>query len=150
MSIATRAADKAGVAGVIVASFGCAGCFPAIASIGAAIGLGFLGQWEGFLVRVLVPIFASLALLANLAGWFSHRQWRRALLGAVGPVLALIGAFGLMGVFGMTHGFLPANVARGTFYTGLAVMVAVAVWDLVSPGARRCAPKGGETPVRQG
>jgi mercuric ion transport protein len=150
LSSTSRIADKAGVVGVIVASFGCAGCFPAIASIGAAIGLGFLGQWEGFLVRVLVPIFAMVALLANLAGWFSHRQWRRALLGAVGPVLALVGAFGLMGVFGMTHGFLPANVARGTFYAGLAVMVGVAVWDLVNPAARCCAPKGGETLVRRG
>lgn len=142
MSIATRAADKAGVVGVIVASFGCAGCFPAVASLGAAIGLGFFGQWEGFLVRVLVPIFAIVALLANLAGWFSHRQWRRALLGAVGPVLALIGAFGLMGVFGMTHGFLPANVARGTFYAGLIVMVLVALWDLIRPASRRCRPSG--------
>lgn len=150
MSIATRAADKAGVVGVIVASFGCAGCFPAVASLGAAIGLGFFGQWEGFLVRVLVPIFAIVALLANLAGWFSHRQWRRALLGAVGPVLALIGAFGLMGVFGMTRGFLPANVARGTFYAGLIVMLLVAAWDLVSPGRRRCRPNGVESSIPRG
>lgn len=145
VSITARVADKAGVIGTIVGSFGCAACFPAAASIGAAIGLGFLGQWEGLLVRIVVPIFAIVALLANLAGWFSHRQWHRALVGAVGPVLALIGAFGLMGVFGMTHGFLAANLARGTFYAGLIAMVLVAVWDLVSPGKRRCRPKSVET-----
>ena len=148
MSLTTRVADKAGVIGTIVGSFGCAACFPAVASIGAAIGLGFQGQWEGLFVRFLIPIFAIVALIANLTGWFSHHQWQRALTGSIGPVLALIGAFGLMGVFGMTHGFLAANVARGTFYAGLIVMVLVAVWDLVSPSRRRCRPKGAETPIQ--
>lgn len=74
MSITTRAADKAGVIGTLVGSFGCAACFPALAGIGAAIGLGFLGQWEGLLVHFLIPIFAIVALLANLAGWLSHRS----------------------------------------------------------------------------
>jgi mercuric ion transport protein len=150
MSITTRVADKAGVIGTIVGSFGCAACFPAAASIGAAIGLGFLGQWEGLFVRILIPIFAIVALIANLTGWFSHRQWQRTLAGSIGPVLALIGAFGLMGVFGMTHGFLPANVARGTFYAGLIVMLVVAVWDMVSPANRHCRPGDVETSVQKG
>lgn len=141
MSITTRIADKVSVIGAIVGSFGCAACFPAAATIGAAIGLGFLGQWEGLFVHILIPIFAIVALLANLAGWFSHRQWQRALTGSIGPVLALIGAFGLMGVFGMTHGFLPANVARGTFYAGLIVMILASVWDLIRPANRYCRPE---------
>jgi mercuric ion transport protein len=144
MSITTRIADKAGVIGAVVGSFGCVACFPAIASIGAALGLGFLGQWEGLLVRILVPLFAIVALLANLSGWFSHRQWHRTLTGVIGPVLALIGAFGLMGIFGMTHGFLPPDVARGTFYAGLIVMILVAIWDLIRPATRRCRPRGVE------
>lgn len=150
MSVTVRVADKAGVIGAIVGSFGCAACFPAVASIGAAIGLGFLGQWEGLLVRFLIPLFAIVALLANLSGWFSHRQWQRALIGSIGPVLALIGAFGLMGVFAMTHGFLAANVARGTFYAGLIVMVLVALWDLIRPAHRRCRIHDAETPAPQG
>lgn len=142
MSITTQVVDKAGVIGAIAGSFGCAACFPAAASIGAAIGLGFLGQWEGLLVRFLIPVFAIVALLANLSGWFSHRQWQRALIGSVGPVLALTGAFGLMGVFAMTHGFLTANVARGIFYAGLIVMVLAALWDLIRPASRRCRARG--------
>ena len=148
MSLATRIADKAGVIGTIVGSFGCAACFPAAASIGAAIGLGFLGQWEGLFVRFLIPIFAIVALLANLAGWFSHHRGQRSLAGSIGPVMALIGAFGLMGVFGMAHGFLPADVARRIFYAGLIVMVLVAVWDLVSPAHRRCPPSAVEPQSR--
>lgn len=107
MSITTRSVDKACVIAAIVGSFSCAACFPAAASIGAAIGLGFLSQWESLLVHSPIPIFALVVLLANLMGWFTHRQGYRTLAGAIGPLVALIGAFGLMGVFGMTHGFLP-------------------------------------------
>lgn len=120
-------------------------CFPAAASIGAAIGLGFLSQWEGLFVHILIPIFTIVVLLANLAGWFAHRQWHRTALGCIGPVMALLGAFGLMGVFRLTHGFLPASVARGVFYAGLIVMVLVAIWDLASP-ARRCRVPGSSQP----
>ncbi|OIQ88999.1 mercuric resistance protein MerC [mine drainage metagenome] len=42
MTLITRVADKAGAAGAIVSAMGCALCFPALASLGAAIGLGFL------------------------------------------------------------------------------------------------------------
>ena len=150
MSLAARGADKAGVMGTIVGSFGCAACFPAAASIGAAIGLGFLDQWEGLFVRILIPVFVIVALLANLAGWLSHRRWQRALAGSVGPVLALIGAFGLMGVFGMTRGFLPANVARGAFYAGLIGMLLVAAWDLIRPANRRCRIDGANDSIQQG
>ncbi len=64
MSLATRVADKAGVLGSIVAAIGCASCFPALASLGAAIGLGFLSQYEGLFIRILLPTFAGIALLA--------------------------------------------------------------------------------------
>lgn len=137
MSLTTRSVDKAGVIAAVVGSFSCVACFPAAASIGAAIGLGFLGQLEGLLVHILMPIFAIAVLVANLAGSFTHRVWYRTVAGSVGPVMALVGAFGLMGVFGLTHGFLAASVARGVFYAGLIVMVLAAAGDLARP-ARRC------------
>jgi len=140
MSLLTRIADKTGVVGSIVSTMGCAACFPALASIGAAIGLGFLTRWEGVFVHLLIPIFALIALLANLAGWFSHHQWYRTLLGSIGPLMVLIG------VFGLTHHFLVKDIARGVFYIGLVVMLGVAIWDLVSPANRRCGPGGCELP----
>ena len=54
--------DTFGTVGAIVATMGCAMCFPALASIGAAIGLGFLAQWEGLLITTLPPLFAWIAL----------------------------------------------------------------------------------------
>lgn len=55
-------------------------CFPAIASLGAAIGMGFLSQWEGVFINTLLPLFAVLALVMNILGWFSHRQWHRSFI----------------------------------------------------------------------
>ena len=136
MSAITRIIDKAGVIGTIIGSFSCAMCFPSAASLGGTVGLGFLSQWEDLFVDWLIPIFAIVALLANLAGWFSHHQWHRTLLGAIGPVMVLIGVFGLI------HHFLVRDLARGIFYAGLVVMFLAAIWDMVNPANRRCAIDG--------
>ncbi len=96
MSYLSRIADKAGTLGSLVAAFGCAACFPAIASIGAALGLCFLQAYEGLFISRLMPLFAALALMANALGWFSHRQWLRSVAGMVGPTLVL-GALGWLG-----------------------------------------------------
>ena len=85
LNLFTRIGDKAGSVGVLISAIGCAMCFPALASLGAAFGLGFLSQWEGLFITTLLPLFAGLALLVNALGWLNHRQWRRtALGGAVG------------------------------------------------------------------
>ncbi|WP_028604714.1 organomercurial transporter MerC [Ottowia thiooxydans] len=125
MNLFTRIGDKAGSVGVLVSAIGCATCFPALASLGAAIGLGFLSQWEGLFITTLLPLFAGLALLVNALGWLNHRQWRRTALGLIGPVLVLAAAF-------LMRGWL--------LYIGLALMFGVSIWDLVSPANRRCAP----------
>ena len=124
--------NKAGGLGSIVSAMGCAACFPAIASFGGAIGLGFLSQYEGVFITVLLPLFASLALLANALGWLKHRQWHRSVLGMVGPVIVLVATY---------------TVAEKLLYVGLAAMVAVSIWDFVSPASRRCEPDGCELPA---
>ena len=139
MTAINRIADKAGTLGSIVSAFGCAACFPAIASIGAAFGLGFLQEFEGLFISRLTPLFAAIALVANALGYLSHRQWQRSVLGMVGPTLVL-GALGWLGGDGWPVGLL---------YAGLGLMLAVSVWDLVWPGHRRCGPDGCELPARQ-
>ena len=54
-----RIADKTGVPCGIVPAMGCMESFPAIASRGAAIGLGFLTRFEGLFIRIPVPAFAG-------------------------------------------------------------------------------------------
>ncbi len=128
-----RLADEAGALGSIVSAMGCGACFPALASLGAALGLGFLSQFEAVFVTVLLPLFAALALLANALGWFNHRQWHRSVLGMVGPAIVLVASF---------------TVAEKLLYVGLATMVAVSVWDFVSPANRRCGPDGCAVPPK--
>ncbi|ALY42797.1 organomercurial transporter MerC [Burkholderia vietnamiensis] len=135
-----RIADKAGALGTLVSAMGCAMCFPALASLGAAIGLGFLQQYEGLFISRLLPLFAALALAANALGWLRHRQWHRSLLGMVGPAIVIVGAVWLLGTAWM----------RPLVYTGIALMAVVSVWDLVSQANRRCGPDGCELPAKHG
>jgi mercuric ion transport protein len=93
MGLITRIAGKTGALGSVVSAMGCAACFPAIASFGAAIGLGFLSQYEGLFIGILLPMFAGIALLANAIAWLNHRQWRRTALGTIGPILVLAAVF---------------------------------------------------------
>lgn len=132
MSLATLVADKAGVLGSIVAAMGCASCFPALASLGAVIGLGFLSQYEGLFIRILLPTFAGIALLAQLIGGCGHRRWRRVILGAIGPALVVAAVF-VMRTSGERTGWL--------LYPGLLLMVGVSILDLLSPPQKvRCIP----------
>lgn len=136
MTPIARIADKAGALGTLVSAMGCAACFPALASLGAAVGLGFLQQYEGLFISRLLPLFAALALVANALGWLRHRQWHRSLLGMVGPAIVIVGTVWLLGTAWM----------RPLVYTGIALMVGVSIWDLVSPANRRCGPDGCELP----
>ena len=130
----TRMADKTGALGSIVSAASCPACFPAIASLGAAAGLGFLSEFEGLFLTILLPLFAAVALFANAAGWFSHRQWHRSLIGMIGPAIVLVA---LLLFFGQWR-------TAWLLYVGLGSMVGVSLWDLMSPATRRCGGDGCE------
>jgi mercuric ion transport protein len=55
-------------------------------------------------------------------------------LGVIGPTIVLVAAF---------------TGVEKLLYAGLAGMVAVAVWDFVSPANRRCGPDGCEVQAGQ-
>ena len=124
----TRIADKAGSLSAVASAMGCAMCFPAIASLGAALGLGFLGQWEWTFINTVLPIAAWVVLVVNALGWFSHRQIFRTLLGMLGPVILLLSLY---------PWFQYGWSAYAT-YSALGLMVAVSIWDISYPANRRC------------
>jgi len=121
--------------GAFVSLLGCPVCFPAVASFGAAIGLGFLTQWESVFVSVLLPLFATIALVINLLGYRTHKQLKRTLFGISGPILVLLwrplAYFGLSGAYVM--------------YAGVALMFIVSIWDIFSPANKHCGDDGCST-----
>ena len=119
----TRVLDKTSSFGSLVAAMSCAGCFPALGSLGAAIGLGFLGQYEGFLFRKLLPALALLALIVNTWAWYRHRRFALGLLSVLGP-LAVLSALLL---------FWSYDWSIYLFYAGIALMLVMSVLDLLRP-----------------
>lgn len=142
MNWITRIADKAGATGSVVSGMGCSMCFPALASLGSTLGLGFLAPWERLFITTLLPLFAVVALAANLFAWYRHRRAYRGLLGVAGPVLVLFGLAPFLIGLG-----LPVGYSRGIFYVGLSLMIVSAVWDFARPASRHCAvPETSERP----
>ena len=131
----TSLADKTGSLGALISILGCSMCFPAVASLGAALGLGFLSQWEGIFVNTLLPAFAWLALVINGIGWFLHRQWHRSLLGMLGPAILLLSLYPWFEYSWSTY----------VTYTGIAIMLLVSIWDLFSPANKHCSDATCET-----
>ena len=128
LMIFTRIADKTGSFGAIFSAMGCAMCFPAIASLGAAVGLGFLSQWEGLFINTLLPLFAWLALAVNGLGWFSHKQWHRSILGMLGPIFLLLSLYPWFKYGWSTY----------VTYSAISLMIAVSLWDIFSPANKHC------------
>lgn len=116
----TRIAGSGGTIGAIIAAMSCTACFPALASLASALGLGFLGQFEGPSIRYILPLFALIGLAANVIGG-RRRGWVRVVLGIIGPLLVLAAAL-LMAFYGMPTEWL--------LYPGLVLMIGIAIWDL--------------------
>jgi len=128
ISVFDKIGALGGSLGAVVSAMGCAMCFPAIASLGGALGMGFLSQWEGVFVNTLLPVFAWLVLVLNILGWFSHRQWFRSLAGVTGPILLLLSLYP----------WFQYGWSSYVTYSALALMVVVSIGDLIYPASRHC------------
>lgn len=128
LSVLSRLSDKAGSVGAVASAMGCASCFPAIASLGASLGLGFLSQFEGLFINTLLPIFALIALVANLVSAWSHPRIARLLLGIAGPCMVLA----------TLYLFWTDNWSTYLFYAVLVFMLATSTWDITLPPNKSC------------
>lgn len=133
MNFFSRMADRTGALGTLASGMGCAACFPALAGIGATLGLGFLASWERTFITTLIPLFAVIALIANSLTWRVHRQTVRGLVSVTGPLLVLAG----VAPFQLKLGQYAAY-AQFVFYAGLVLMMVSALWNLVRPARRQC------------
>lgn len=118
LSFVSSLGDKLGAVGVIVSALACPFCFPALATIGAALGLGFLSQWEGLFVTVWLPVFAWVVLVSNGLNCFRGRSWYLCLIGMAGPLLLL---------FSLYYWWNTVLI-----YVSLTLIICVTVIDLIT------------------
>jgi len=124
-----RLFSKTGVIGTVVTAMGCAACFPALGSLAAALGLGFLAQFEGLYINSLLPLFACIALIATVVAYLHHRCVNRLLFGITGPIMVLLTLYPLWQYGWSTY----------LFYAGLIIMMLAALWDIIAPAEKYCA-----------
>lgn len=117
----TRVAGSGSTIGAIMAAMSCTACFPALASLASALGLGFLSQFESISIHYVLPLFALIGLTANVIGGRRRGGLVRMVLGIIGPLLVLAAAL-LMATYGMATEWL--------LYPGLVLMIGIAIWDL--------------------
>lgn len=124
----SKIVEKIGSGGSIITAMGCASCFPALGSVGAAFGLGFLSAYEGLFINTLLPVFAAIVLISNLVVWWGHRNHLRGVISTLGPTMVLATLYPLWKFGWSTH----------LFYTGLILMLIISIWDLSAPAHRTC------------
>ncbi|WP_345293111.1 organomercurial transporter MerC [Kangiella marina] len=119
----TKVADKVGSGGVWLAALSCTACFPALGSLASALGLGFLSTFEGIAINILLPIFASIALLANIYNWYKYKNLFRGFFSILGPLAVLLTLYPLW-----AYGW-----SSYLFYCGILLMVIMSVLDIIKP-----------------
>lgn len=120
--------ERLGVLGAIISAMGCASCFPILGTLGSALGMGVLAQFEGVFINTLLPLFAVIALIAGLFSWWSHKQYLRGILAISGPVMVLA----------TLYLFWTDVWSTYMFYIALVLMFCVAIWDLIAPPRQVC------------
>jgi len=100
--------EKVGSIGSIIAAAACPACFPLLAVVGAALGLGVLRPLEGT-VFLVFQVLVGVALVGNIISFLNHRGLLSLIVGIISPLLIFfsvhvfwnsfllyLGLFGLM------------------------------------------------------
>lgn len=109
-----KSLDQVGSLGALIAAIAAPCCFPLFAALGAAVGMGALGQYEGIILYIFQG-FAALTLIGLLLSFLKHRNIAPLLLGAFACVL--------LGY----HFYKSFSLAA--LYGGLFALIAATVWN---------------------
>ncbi len=119
----TNLLDKISAGGVWFAALSCSACFPALGALASALGIGVLSEYEGIAITILLPLFALLALIANIMSAIQHKKLLRGVLGVLGPALILLTLYPLWQYSWSTY----------LFYFAICLMVIMSLLDIVKP-----------------
>jgi hypothetical protein len=116
-SSALSALDKFGTVGAFLAAAAAPCCFPLLAAAGAALGLGALQSWRGYMDYAIQGFVA----LSAFGGVFAYRQHRQAWPLGIGLASAALVFFAYYGSY---------HVAL--IYSGLVGLAVAAVWNVIA------------------
>lgn len=114
--------DRFGTAGAVVAALACPICFPKLALIGAAVGLGVFAPYERY-VALGVQVLFVVAFIGQILAFRRHRNRWLLALSAVTTVLLFVGYY-----------VAPSSIL---LQISLAGLVVASIWLAVE--LRRCA-----------
>jgi mercuric ion transport protein len=114
--------EKLGTVGAVIAALACPICFPKLALIGAALGLGIFAPYEGYIAIGVQALFL-LALIGQLVAYRAHRN--RWLVGL---------SICTTGLLFIAYYVVPSSVL---LQIALAGLVGASVWQVVE--MKRCA-----------
>ena len=124
--------DKLGAVGAVLAAVAAPCCFPLLATIGGALGLGSIPFLRGN-APILIQVMTAVAFLGQVASYRQHRK--------KGPLLASGISAGLV-----AFAFL-VNYHVSLIYTALFGLTVAAIWNWVNTRrARACCPAGENQP----
>lgn len=116
--------DRTGTVGAIIAAMACPVCFPKLALVGAALGLGVFAPFERY-VSIAIQLLVIVALIGHV--WAFRRHRNLYLL-----ALALAGTAAVLSAYNYFFLYIEPLI-----YSGLAAHLIASVW-LVRE-SRKCA-----------
>lgn len=114
--------EKIATLGALLAAAACPACFPMLAIVGTALGLGIFRPFEGW-VFVVFQILVLIALFGNILSFFRHRCVLPLIIGVASPVLVFFALY--------------ISFNQPLLYLGLFGLVAASVLNFIAK--RQCA-----------
>jgi len=114
--------EKTGTVGAVIGALACPICFPKVALIGAAVGLGALAPFEGYIAMGVQALFI-LAFVGQMLAYPRHRNRWLLTLSALTTALMLVSYY--------------AFSSSLLLQISLALLVAASVWLVME--TRKCA-----------
>ena len=120
--MAANILDKAGSIGAVIAGAAVPCCFPFLSLIGSILGLSFLAPYESYVLYAMQGLVV-LALVGSIIAYRGHRKVLPLILSVLSTAAVLYA--------------LNTDMNVKILYTGLAGLIAVAIWNSIE--AKRCA-----------
>ncbi len=110
--------EKIGTVGSLIAAVACPACFPMLAVVGSALGLGVLHPFEGKILLAF-QLLVGVSLIGSFISYFNHHKILPLLIGVISPGLIFFALYIRFhpviiysGLLGLTVAFVTNLIAN--------------------------------------